>query len=123
MAKKITKGLGDEIEVIAEVLGVKKAFELFHEFTGIDCGCEQRKQKLNAKFPSFKDINCLDKYDYDILKDLFDNNLELTHTLKSNLNNIYINTFGINLELEGCPSCWRDYVANLKQVFDAYTEA
>ena len=52
-------------------------------------------------------------------------NEELIYTNNSPvaLNEIYIRTFDINLEIEGCPSCWRDYVSNLKQIYDANTKA
>jgi len=120
MAKKIIKGLGDEIEVVAEVVGIKKVVELFNSLTGFDCGCDKRKELLNAKFPNFKNVNCLDEYDYKELKAFFETNQQLTPILKRDLNQIYINTFGINLEIEGCESCWRDYVANLKRVFETY---
>lgn len=123
MAKKIIKGLGDEIEVVAEVVGIKKVVEIFNKITGFDCGCDKRKDLLNAKFPNFKNVNCLKKNEYNLLKAFFETNQQLTHVLKRDLNEIYLNVFGINLEIEGCESCWRDYVANLKRVFNAYSEA
>lgn len=113
MAKRRSKGLGDIIETITEAVGIKQVFDAI----GIDCGCETRKELLNAKFPNFKNVNCLNESDYEYLKDMPH---QLTHKVKTRLNQIYINTFGINLEKHGCESCWRDYVANLKKVFKSY---
>ena len=113
MAKRENKGLGDKIESITEATGIKKIFDLI----GTDCGCETRKNLLNAKFPNFKNVNCLNESDFNFLKEIPN---ELTPIIKKRLNEIYISTFGINLEIEGCESCWRDYVSNLKKVVEFY---
>lgn len=42
-----SKGLGDTVEKITTITGVKSLFEKFHK----DCGCKERKEKLNQKFP------------------------------------------------------------------------
>lgn len=123
MAKRQTKGLGDTIEKITAVTGIKKAVETFSEATGIDCGCDKRKDKLNALYPNFKIAGCLDAHDHEFLKEFYSTNQLLTLTTKYILNTIYLKVFGVNLEIEGCPSCWRDYTSNLKIIFDAYTEA
>jgi hypothetical protein len=44
-----SKGLGDSIEKITEITGIKKVVE---KVTGNkDCGCNKRKEALNKKFP------------------------------------------------------------------------
>lgn len=48
MAK--SKGLGDTVDKITTATGLKKLVKMVSE----DCGCEQRRQKLNEKFP-YKD--------------------------------------------------------------------
>lgn len=45
--KKKMTGLGDTVEKIAKVTGVKAIVEAVTD----DCGCEDRKKKLNAMFP------------------------------------------------------------------------
>ena len=46
---KESKGLGDTIEKITEVTGIKKVVE---KITGDDdCGCNKRKDNLNKMFP------------------------------------------------------------------------
>jgi len=122
MAKRQPKGLGDTIEKITAATGIKKAVETFSAATGIDCGCNERKEKLNALYPNFKIANCLDQHDHEFLKEFYNSNQLLTLTTKYILNSIYLKIFGVNLEIEGCQSCWRDYTSNLKIIFDAYTE-
>ena len=46
--KKESKGLGDTIEKITEVTGIKKVVE---KVAGKDCGCNKRKEKLNKILP------------------------------------------------------------------------
>ena len=44
-----SKGLGDSIERITEITGIKKVVD---KITGEkDCGCNKRKEALNKKFP------------------------------------------------------------------------
>jgi len=43
-----SKGLGDTVEKITKAIGVKS---LFNKFVKGDCGCDERKEKLNQKFP------------------------------------------------------------------------
>ena len=43
-----SKGLGDTIEKITEATGIKKVVK---KLFGEDCGCDERKEKLNKLFP------------------------------------------------------------------------
>ncbi len=47
----ISKGLGDDITAIARGLGVEKATKLFTKLTGVNCGCEWRRDWLNKFWP------------------------------------------------------------------------
>jgi hypothetical protein len=42
-----SKGLGDTIEKITKATGIKKVVDLLID----DCGCDERKEKLNKKYP------------------------------------------------------------------------
>lgn len=48
-----SKGLGDSIEKITQATGIKKLVE---KYGPSDCGCSQRRDKLNKMFP-YKDEN------------------------------------------------------------------
>ena len=48
MESNKSKGLGDSIEKITTVTGIKK---IVHKVAGDDCGCNKRKQILNKVFP------------------------------------------------------------------------
>lgn len=121
MAKK-SKGLGDSIEKITEATGIKAAVKLFADVTGIDCGCDERKEKLNALFP-YRKVNCLNEADYNYLKDFFSKpHYELSLQTQVELRAIYLNAFGVNLEQSSCSSCWRDYISQLRHIYNTYEE-
>jgi hypothetical protein len=46
-----SKGLGDTIEKLTTVTGVKKIVDKIAKATGKDCGCGARKEKLNKAMP------------------------------------------------------------------------
>tara|TARA_R110002012_G_scaffold10514_1_gene48018 strand:+ start:1211 stop:1369 length:159 start_codon:yes stop_codon:yes gene_type:complete len=46
-----SKGLGDSIEKITKATGIKKVVDVVSKATNKDCGCYQRKTKLNKMFP------------------------------------------------------------------------
>jgi hypothetical protein len=46
-----SKGLGDTIEKITKVTGIKKVVDKISEVTGKSCGCKARKEKLNKILP------------------------------------------------------------------------
>lgn len=41
------KGFGDTLERITKATGIKKIVDTISEATGKDCGCGERKKKLN----------------------------------------------------------------------------
>ena len=48
----IPRGLGDVIETAARLFGIKRAVKVVEHATGKECGCPQRRQALNEKFPT-----------------------------------------------------------------------
>jgi len=44
-------GLGDTIEKITTITGVKKAVDTVSKVLKKPCGCKKRKEALNKKFP------------------------------------------------------------------------
>ena len=50
MSKK-SKGLGDSIEKVTKTTGIKAFVDKVNKILGKDCGCKERKKKLNKMFP------------------------------------------------------------------------
>ena len=48
-------GLGDAVEAMTRVTGIKAAAEAVAKATGRDCGCKKRREALNRLVPFGKD--------------------------------------------------------------------
>jgi len=52
MEDETLKGLGDSIEKITKITGIKNIVNKVNKLRGKkDCGCKERKDMLNEKFP------------------------------------------------------------------------
>jgi hypothetical protein len=121
MAKKQAQGLGDTIEQITKATGIKAAVEMFSKATGIDCGCEERKAKLNELFSYSRNVNCLTEKDYNALTDLIaPSKNTLTVEEQNVISEIYYNVFNYRLQLSSCGSCWAGKVQELRKVYNEY---
>ena len=121
MAKRKSAGLGDSIEKLTEVTGIKKVVEMFSEATGIDCGCDERKEKLNNLFPYNRNINCLNESDYTKLtKYLSAQQTTLTPIEQQEISDIYFNVFNYRLQISSCASCWKGKLDELRRVYNEY---
>ena len=65
--EKESLGLGDTIEKITKATGIDKLVKFV---AGEDCGCDERRIKLN-KIIRFKKINCLTEAEYNYLDEYF----------------------------------------------------
>jgi len=45
------QGLGDLVEAVTTVTGVKKVVDTVSKVTGKPCGCDERRDSLNRKYP------------------------------------------------------------------------
>lgn len=115
------RGLGDTIEQITTATGIKAVVEKVSELTGIDCGCEERREKLNALFPNRKK-NCLSEDSIEWLNSFLKNKPEqLTIILQNKLKSIYKEVFDIDFASTNCASCWRDMIREIERVYEVQT--
>ena len=120
MAKKKSKGLGDTIEKITEATGIKKLVKFV---AGDDCGCDERKEKLNKLFSYNPNIECLQESEYEILSTWFgEERNTVTPAEQTELRKIYNRVFNKNSQPTGCGSCVRDMVDRLRQVYNEYNK-
>ncbi len=117
---KRSKGLGDDIEKFTEATGIKKAVDWFSSKTGIDCGCDERKEKLNQLFPRHTGTpECLEKWEYDRIVNL---PRELDQKARKDVAYIYSRVFNVKYH-EPCtcsPRRWRHMVQALNKVAASY---
>jgi ABC-type thiamine transport system ATPase subunit len=117
--KNESKGLGDTIAKITKATGIDKVVKFV---AGEDCGCEERKQKLNELFPYTKP-KCLTEEEFNTLDTYFKKN---TDTLTSDEQEqfLIINNRVLNEQrtISSCISCLRDLVIKLRTIYNEYKE-
>ena len=52
--KQSSRGLGDSIEKFTKATGIKSVVNKIAKATGKDCGCNDKRDSLNRKFPYTK---------------------------------------------------------------------
>jgi len=115
------KGLGDTIEQITTATGIKAVVEKVSELTGIDCGCEERREKINALW-SYRQPKCLSEDSIEWLNSFLKNKPEqLTIILQNKLKSIYKEVFDIDFASTNCASCWRDMIREIERVYQVQT--
>ena len=114
------EGLGDVIEKVTEATGIKKAIKWL---AGDDCGCDERKEKLNALFPRRFKAECLQKDEYEYLKEWFskDSN-RMKPSEQRDLLVIYNRVFRTKQQYTTCASCLRDINNRIKKVYETYED-
>jgi hypothetical protein len=110
-------GLGDTIAKVTKATGIDKAVKFI---AGKDCGCEERKKKLNDKF-SYRKPNCLREEDYNYLSKFMSNKPSLIykhHQLR--LIDIYNYVFNTKKTVTSCGSCIRGVISELEKFYNEY---
>jgi len=107
-----SKGLGDSIAKITKATGIDTVVKAI---TGDDCGCDERKVKLNKLF-SYKEVKCISEEDYAYLDRFFNGNpRKVTNKQKVRLIGIYNFAFSKNQKTNtSCSPCISKVVRNLK---------
>ena len=117
--KKKAEGLGDTIEQITEATGIKKLVKFI---AGDDCGCDARKEKLNALFPYAKP-ECLTEAEYNYFNEtqvLYKNTIRPSE--QDQILKIYNRIFKVRQEPTSCASCLREIVVKMQRVFNEYKD-
>ena len=118
--KKESKGLGDSVEKVLKATGIDKIAKFV---LGEDCGCEERKKKLNKAFP-YRKPNCLVEEEYLWLKEYYKENKNTISPIEQKeLLLIKGRVFNQKLEPSTCASCIATHIEELRVVFDAYKDA
>ena len=118
--RKKASGLGDTIEKITTATGIKAAVDWFVDTTGVDCGCDARKEKLNKLFP-YKKPECLTREEYDFLTRISTKNI-VNVADQQTLNSVYNRVFHDRVQATSCGSCLKGRIDQLMSVKSAYDE-
>jgi hypothetical protein len=122
MAKRTTKkkvapkGLGDTVEQITEATGIKKAVKWIF---GEDCGCEDRKNWLNEKFPYNQKLT---EAEFDYLDTYFLSKKEIvTKEQQKELISIFNRLFNQKAQASSCAPCFKKRIHDeLAALYAAY---
>ena len=117
--KKQAEGLGDTVENILEVTGIAKVAKWV---LGEDCGCEERKAKLNDLWRYTKP-ECLTEDEYKYLDEFYSNlKSSVSPNQQRELLKIYNRVFKQKMQPTSCGSCVREIVNKLNTLYAIYKE-
>ncbi len=102
--------------------GIRGVEQVAKWLLGEDCGCEERKEKLNKLFP-YKKPKCLTEDEYNFLITFYDErSSRLKPTEQASILRIYNRVFGIRQEPTRCADCWRRILTELEKVIQTYEQ-
>ena len=109
---KRSKGLGDSVEKVLKATGIDKVAK---KVLGDDCGCEERKKKLNKLFPYSRPFT-------DDEMEIYESVLpRLKGTISGQdqviLVKLYNKVFNANKKTSSCGSCVQQTIAQLAKVY------
>jgi hypothetical protein len=117
--RKKAEGLGDTIEQVLEVTKIAKVAKWI---LGEDCGCEERKEKLNKLFRYAKP-KCLTEEEFKYLNEskVLNKNIIIPSEQRE-IVKIYNRVFNKNFQPTTCGSCVAKVVIELAKVINVYKE-
>ena len=110
-----SKGLGDSVEKVLKATGIDKVAK---KVLGDDCGCEERKEKLNKIFP-YKNVRQFTQDELSIYESVLPR--LKSGTIKRDdqliLVKLYNKVFNANKHTSSCGSCVQQTIAQLAKVY------
>jgi len=117
--KSKSKGLGDKIAAVTKATGIEKVVKTFF---GEDCGCDERRDRLNKMFPS-RSITQMDEEQYTFFRDVLQPAYRSHQTLKGKDSDffyqMYNDIFGKNQKKTKCTSCNKNMYIELLKVYES----
>ena len=112
------KGLGDTVEKVLEKTGIAKVAKWI---LGEDCGCQERKEKLNKLFP-YKKPECLTEDEFKYLDKYFTESKSTVHPkTQEKLLKIGNRIFHQKMSMTSCTSCFKKNLHDqLHKVYKEY---
>jgi hypothetical protein len=116
--KSKSKGLGDTIAKVTKATGVEKIVKTFF---GDDCGCDQRRERLNKMFP-YRTINDMTQQQIKFFKDVLQPAYRHGVLSKENRKEFYAlyeSVFQKKMKQTSCSSCNKNMYVELLKVYEA----
>lgn len=109
-----SKGLGDSIEKVFKATGIDKVAKAV---LGDDCGCEERKEKLNKLYPYARTFTNDEIKIYEEIIPSIDKSKLINKQEQKILLKIYNKVFNTTKEISNCSSCIQQTLKKLKEVY------
>ena len=113
MKENKSKGLGDSIEKALKATGIDKVAK---KVLGDDCGCEDRKKKLNQMFPYSRPFTDDELSIYESVLPRLKKGT-VSGADQAILVKLYNKVFNANKKTSGCGSCVQQTLAKLAKVY------
>ncbi len=110
---KKSKGLGDTIEKVTKATGIDKIVEAV---AGDDCGCQDRKDKLNKLFPYYRTFDEADMQLYE--EKIMPIGSEIKGGEQRLAIDLYQRVTGRRQTFSSCASCVIKMLEELKTIYD-----
>jgi hypothetical protein len=110
---KSSKGLGDSVEKILKATGIDKVAK---KVLGDDCGCEERKKKLNQMFPYSRPFTNDELSIYESVLPRLKGG-RINGQDQATLVKLYNKVFNSNKKPSSCSSCVQQTLAKLAKVY------
>lgn len=108
-----SKGLGDTIEKLTKLLKLNRVF-------GDDCGCKQRKEWLNKRFPYAKKMSEEQKGVWEqISKRIVEGAPIITKEDQQAMLILYYDIFGTKRKPSSCGSCVKQMAKEIHTIYKA----
>ena len=109
-----SKGLGDTIAKITKATGIDKVAK---KVLGDDCGCEERKEKLNKMFP-YANVRQFTEDEMSIYESVLPTiKGTVSGQDQATLVKLYNKVFNSNKKTSSCGSCVQQTLAQLAKVY------
>jgi len=113
--KEASKGFGDTIQKITEAT---KLDALAKAIAGEDCGCDERRKKLNALFPYAQPMSEQSKRKWEeVIEPAWGRNT-LKRPDQLALTEVWLQVFGKRKHFTSCASCLTKALKQLKKAYD-----
>jgi hypothetical protein len=117
MESKPINGLGDVVEVLTNVTGIKKLMEYIGTKLETKCRCEERKAELN-KLLNWRKMDEDQKGQYEYLATKAANNSTISAADNKQLTELYNQVYSKKEKASTCSACVSTMLCQLKQVYD-----
>jgi hypothetical protein len=115
--EETSEGLGDTIEKVTEATGIKKLVKFI---AGDDCGCDDRKEKLNKIFP-YNKPECLEEDEYNYLSNFFSKPKTMIRPEEQKqLIKIYNRVLHYDFKPTSCGPCFKGVLNKLETFYTNY---